>query len=153
MCRNYAGKFIPNLHPLVTALSIQYSLLILLCLCFLLQVTYLRAWAMNMRMPFLKIISNTYFPDGIFDLLLYKVKFVWNTSRICKIMLSTMCQNQLSNTVTQFLLKSSRRKAKNLKETAPISSIIACYLLQNPSANILLSGILSKCNLQLVCAG
>ena len=117
MCRNYAGKFIPNLQPLVAALSIQYSLFILLCLCFLLQVTYLRAWAMNMRMQFLKIISNTYFPDSIFDFLLYKVRFAWNTSGICKIMLSTACQNQLSNTVPQFLLKSSRRKARKLKET------------------------------------
>lgn len=117
MCRNYAGKCIPNLHPLVAALSIQYSLFILFCLCFLLQVTYLRAWAMNTRMQFLKIISNTYFPDNIFDFLLYEVKFTWNTSRICKIMLSTTCQNQLSNTVSQFLLKSSRRKARKLKET------------------------------------
>jgi len=67
MCRKYAGKFIPNLHPLVAALLIQYSLFILLCLWVLLQVTYLRAWAMNMRMQFLKIISHTYVPDSVFD--------------------------------------------------------------------------------------
>lgn len=58
-CKNYAGNFIPDLHTLLAALSIQYSLFILLCLCFRLQVIYLKARAMNMRMLFLKIISNT----------------------------------------------------------------------------------------------
>lgn len=85
-------------------------LFILFCLYFLLQVTYLKTWAMNTRMLFLEITSNTHFSDTVFDSLL-PVKFAWN-SKICKFMLPTMCQNQLSNTVPQFLLRDRRRNPK-----------------------------------------
>lgn len=92
-CKNYAGNFIPDPHTLLAALSIQYSLFVRSALPLLLfQVTYLKAWAMNMRVLFLKIISNTHFSDTVFDSLL-PVKFAWN-SKICKFMLPTMCQNK-----------------------------------------------------------
>lgn len=90
-----------------------FCLFILLCFCFLLQVTYLKVWAMNMRILFLKIISNIHFSATVFDSFL-PLKFAWN-SKICKFMLPTMCQNQLSNTVPQFLLKNRRRKARKPK--------------------------------------
>lgn len=140
-CKNYAGNFIPDPHTLLATLSIQYNLFVHSALpLLLLQVTYLKAWAMNMRVLFLKIISNTHFSDTVFDSLL-PVKFAWN-SKICKFMLPTMCQNKLSNTVPHFLLKNSRRTV--WKDSMILFFIIASYLLQNSSANFLSSGSLRR---------